>query len=194
MVSDSRPDCSANRPVFSPSSLPRSRFPKEPQSIDAVTNVMSDHGHQGESDRIRSTSETLWNRGQTTSFSLLISHKHFLPRLSLTIISAAKDGQQIRRQKCPHMGFPTALQCRLNRLAARKPKPGNSRRLDRTRHHELRTSVNSNCSDFTDIADDADYIQLPKTVNMVSNVAISQFARDTRIPAIVRKSPVSFRL
>ncbi|MES2791341.1 MAG: hypothetical protein V4719_17120 [Planctomycetota bacterium] len=59
---------------------------------------------------------------------------------------------------------------------------------------ELGTLAIFECDDFTDIADDADYIQLPKSVNMISAVRVPQVYKNTRIYPPVRKLPAGFSL
>ena len=53
---------------------------------------------------------------------------------------------------------------------------------------------NSDCNDFTDIADDADYIQLPGAVNMISAVITPQVHKIARIYPETRKLPAGFSL
>ncbi len=71
---------------------------------------------------------------------------------------------------------------------------GNSRRLGETKRDELGTLAISDCNDFTDIADDADYIQLPRSVNMVSAIRVPQVHKNARIYPSVRKLPAGFSL
>ena len=59
---------------------------------------------------------------------------------------------------------------------------------------ELRTLATSDCNDFTDIADDADYIQLPESVNMVSAVTAPQVHKNGQIQPAARKLPAEFSL